>query len=163
MLTSPSSPRALPHGTLPNRAHMPEISPDKGMNFCCTTGPFTVCAEPKGFAVLCQLAPRTRPLMAFLFVGLQFCIQTSFPPNLAVTQLSFASTFAFMVLCTKDFHLISSCPCRAYTTVSIGRRYASTMRRNVQGIASRLLIAAFGALCMIVGGPISMIALYFEK
>ena len=85
------------------------------MNFRCTTGPFTVCAEPKGFAVLCQLAPRTRPLMAFLFVSSQLCLRTSFPPNLTITQLSLASTFVFIVLCTKDFHLISSCPCRAYT------------------------------------------------
>ena len=119
-LTSRPSLRQLPVGALPDALtrsgdHVAEISPDKNMNFRRTTGPFTVCIELQGFVVLRPLAPCTRPLMAFLFVSSRLRHPTSFPPNLTITQLSLAHAFVFIVLCTKDFHLISSCPCRAYT------------------------------------------------
>ena len=38
----------LPHGK--------QISPDKNVNFPCTTAAFTLPPEPAGFVVLCQLA-----------------------------------------------------------------------------------------------------------
>src|SRR4030042_2393824 len=38
----------LPHGK--------QISPDKDVNFPCTTAAFTLLHEPAGFVVLCQLA-----------------------------------------------------------------------------------------------------------
>ena len=38
----------LPHGK--------QISPDKNVNFPCTTAAFTLPPEPVGFVVLCQLA-----------------------------------------------------------------------------------------------------------
>src|SRR3990170_161952 len=38
----------LPHGK--------QISPDKNVNFPCTTAAFTLPPEPTGFVVLCQLA-----------------------------------------------------------------------------------------------------------
>ena len=38
----------LPHGK--------QISPDKDVNFPCTTAAFTLPLEPSGFVVLCQLA-----------------------------------------------------------------------------------------------------------
>ena len=38
----------LPHGK--------QISPDKNVNFPCTTAAFTLYPEPSGFVVLCQLA-----------------------------------------------------------------------------------------------------------
>ena len=38
----------LPHGK--------QISPDKDVNFPCTTAAFTLPPEPAGFVVLCQLA-----------------------------------------------------------------------------------------------------------
>jgi len=38
----------LPHGK--------QISPDKDVNFPCTTAAFTLPPEPEGFVVLCQLA-----------------------------------------------------------------------------------------------------------
>ena len=38
----------LPHGK--------QISPDKNVNFSCTTAAFTLPHEPAGFVVLCQLA-----------------------------------------------------------------------------------------------------------
>ncbi len=57
---------------------------------------------------MCQLAPRTRPPRTFLFIDSRMCHPTSFPPNLTITQLSLACTFAFIVPCTEDFHLIGS-------------------------------------------------------
>jgi hypothetical protein len=36
--------------------HGKQISPDKNVNFPCTTAAFTLPLEPAGFVVLCQLA-----------------------------------------------------------------------------------------------------------
>ena len=37
-------------------SHGAQISPDKNVNFPCTTAAFTLSPEPMGFVVLCQLA-----------------------------------------------------------------------------------------------------------
>ena len=37
-------------------SHGAQISPDKNVNFPCTTAAFTLSHEPAGFVVLCQLA-----------------------------------------------------------------------------------------------------------
>jgi hypothetical protein len=50
-----------------------QTSPDKNVNFDCTTASFTVSLEPLGFVVLCQLTQESRPSMTFLFVGSQLC------------------------------------------------------------------------------------------
>ena len=47
--------RILLMSTLP---HGKQISPDKNMNFSCTTAAFTLPLEPAGFVVLCQPAYR---------------------------------------------------------------------------------------------------------
>ena len=57
----------------------------------------------------------------------------SFPSNLTITPLPSACTFVFIVLCTEDFHLIGSRPCRAYTKVVCEPSYlgsAATGRSN---------------------------------
>ena len=126
MLTPPAASHTLLRATRSRitETHTRKVSPDKNVNVRCTTGPFTTCAEPKGFDVLCRLTPRNQPPMAFLFVGSHLCTPASSPPNLAVTQLPSACTFVFMVLCTGDFHPISSRPCRAYTN-GLSERSAS--------------------------------------
>ena len=47
----------LPHGK--------QISPDKDVNFPCTTAAFTLPLEPAGFVVLCQLAQGLRLVCGF--------------------------------------------------------------------------------------------------
>ena len=54
-------------------SHVKQISPDKDVNFHCTTAAFTVSTESLGFVVLCQLTHRLGLNMLFLFVGSQFC------------------------------------------------------------------------------------------
>ncbi len=47
----------LPHGK--------QISPDKDVNFSCTTAAFTLPPEPSGFVVLCQLAQELSLICGF--------------------------------------------------------------------------------------------------
>jgi len=70
-----------------------QISPSKSIIFPCTTAAFTLFAVPKGFVVMCQLAPQTRPSMRFLFVGSHFCTRASFAQALAVLHLPSASGY----------------------------------------------------------------------
>ncbi len=100
-----------------------QISPNKNMNCHCTTPSFTVSREPLDFVTLCPLIPETQPCMTFLSVGSQFCASASFPPALAGWQLPSASSYAALKARTVgsptgDLHPMSSCPCRAYTSVS---------------------------------------------
>jgi hypothetical protein len=45
--------------------HANQISPDKDVNFPCTTAAFTLPPEPAGFVVLCQLAQRLSLVCGF--------------------------------------------------------------------------------------------------
>jgi hypothetical protein len=49
--------------TLP--PHGKQISPDKNVNFPCTTAAFTLPPEPAGFVVLCQLAQELSLVCSF--------------------------------------------------------------------------------------------------
>ena len=97
------------------------------MNLQCTTAAFTVFPEPKDFVTLCPLVPETRPSMRFLFVGSHLCARASSTQPLAGLHLPSASGYhgwaygsrSHAGSPTGDFHPISSCPCRAYTTSQI--------------------------------------------
>jgi hypothetical protein len=56
----------LPHGK--------QISPDKNVNFPCTTAAFTLPPEPVGFVVLCQLARRLSFICGFCSSSRTFAI-----------------------------------------------------------------------------------------
>ena len=58
---------AVVHHHQPHR-HGAQISPGKDANSPCTNAPFTLSAEPMGFAVLCQLAST---LQAFYVVSVR--------------------------------------------------------------------------------------------
>ena len=95
------------------------------MNCTCATASFTVSPEPKGFVVLCQLAPGTRPSMTFLFVGSLFCLRLPPDPSsrkrpclwLVVLHHSAPKLTSIWMAGspTGDLHPISSRPCWAYT------------------------------------------------
>ncbi len=94
LLTSVPSPLTLLIKTLFRiEPHVRQISPDKNMNYHCTTSSFTLSPEPKGFVILCPLTPETRPYMMFLYVGSQFCAQASFRQFLAEMPLPSASSY----------------------------------------------------------------------
>jgi len=57
--------RVIRHSGAPLAA---QISPGKDANSACTNAPFTLSAEPMGFAVLCQLAST---LQAFYVVSVR--------------------------------------------------------------------------------------------
>ncbi len=74
-----------------------QTSPDKNVNFPCTTAAFTLSPEPVGFVVSCQLARRLSPgtrlrVMRFLFVGPHVRHRASFRPILTDTPLPSART-----------------------------------------------------------------------
>src|SRR5450756_2323520 len=69
-----------------------QISPDKNVNFPCTTAAFTLSPEPVRFVVSCQLARRLSLTMRFLSVGPHFCHRASFRPILTDTPLPPART-----------------------------------------------------------------------
>lgn len=107
---------------LPSR-HGPlveQISPDKNVNFPCTTAAFTLSPAPGGLCHLVLTRPGTGPSMRFLSVGSHVCARASSRQPLARLPLPSASSF----ICplghtgtpTGDFHPTSSRPCRAYTT-----------------------------------------------
>ena len=62
-----------------NRSHVEQISPDKSMNFQCTTAAFTVSLKPAGFVISGSLAHETRPCMRCLSVGSHLCFRL--PPH----------------------------------------------------------------------------------
>ncbi len=89
--------RILPITSLP---HAKQISPDKNVNFPCTTAAFTLPPEPLGFVVLCQLAQELSLVCGFCLpdqvrdrLGSHVCTPASFGPLLAETPLPSASTF----------------------------------------------------------------------
>jgi len=103
-------------------AHAEQISPNKNMRLRCTTAAFTLSAEPSGFVVWCRLARRPSLLCGSCSSARNFALglpsgKPSRPcpcPRLVVILIASSSP-------TADFHRISSCPCRAYTSGSSGR------------------------------------------
>ena len=103
----------LPHGK--------QISPDKDMNFPCTTAAFTLPPEPVGFVVLCQLA-RGLSLVCGFCSSARTCAlrlpsdpSSRWRPCLRLVLLVVSIIMNTIGSRTGDFHPISSRPCRAYT------------------------------------------------
>ena len=59
--------------------HAAQISPDKDINFHCTSTSFTLSNGITGLRDLVLAHPRTKPHMTFLFVASQFCYKL--PPH----------------------------------------------------------------------------------
>jgi hypothetical protein len=108
----------LPHGK--------QISPDKDVNFPCTTAAFTLPPEPAGFVVLCQLAQGLSLICGFCSSARTFALRlpsdgrSPFRPCLRLVLLIVLITINTIGSRTGDFHPISSRPCRAYTKHSTG-------------------------------------------
>ena len=70
-----------------------QISPDKDMNFPCTTAAFTLSPAPGGLRHLVLTCPGTEPSMRFLSVGSHVCARASFRHPLAGLPLPSASSY----------------------------------------------------------------------
>jgi hypothetical protein len=75
-----------------SRPHAGQISPDKDMNYRCTTAAFTLSPVPGGLCHQVLTCPETEPSMRFLFVGSHLCARASFRPPLARRPLPSASS-----------------------------------------------------------------------
>ena len=113
----------LPHGK--------QISPDKNVNFPCTTAAFTLPPEPTGFVVLCQLAQGLSLVCGFCSSARTFALQLPSDPSsrrrpcLRLVLLIVFISMNTIGSRTGDFHPISSRPCRAYTNRSSGSPHHS--------------------------------------
>jgi len=106
-----------------------QISPDKNMNCRSTTASFTVSDEPRA-SLSCANLPTDSAFYDVSVRRLTALLQTSFRPRLATTPLSFANSYSTLKTkywdpTTEDLHLISSCPCRAYTSSFSGSQKAA--------------------------------------
>ena len=70
-----------------------QISPDKDMNFQCTTAAFTLSPAPGGLRHLVLTRPGTKPAMRFLSVGSHLCARASSRQPLARLPLPSASSY----------------------------------------------------------------------
>ncbi len=77
----------------PSRPHSGQISPNKNMNFPCTTAAFTLSPAPDGFRHLVLTRPGTGPSMRFLSVDSHFCARAPFRHPLAGLPLASASSY----------------------------------------------------------------------
>jgi hypothetical protein len=106
--------------------HGKQISPDKNVNFPCTTAAFTLPPEPAGFVVLCQLAQELSLVCGFCSSARTFALQlpsdgrSPFRPCLRLVLLVVSISLNTIGSRTGDFHPISSRPCRAYTRAFSG-------------------------------------------
>ena len=76
----------LPHGK--------QISPDKNVNFPCTTAAFTLPPEPAGFVVLCQLAQGLSLVCGFCPSARTYALRLpSDRRSVALSPLPLARTF----------------------------------------------------------------------
>jgi hypothetical protein len=129
----------LPHGK--------QISPDKNVNFPCTTAAFTLPPEPAGFVVLCQLAQGLSLVCGFCPSARTFALRLPSDgrsPSRPCLRLVLLVVFISMNTIgsrTGDFHPISSRPCRAYTSQSTRRVIARTILRRL--LAPRLISAVW--------------------
>jgi hypothetical protein len=103
-----------------------QSSPDKNVNFPCTTVAFTLPHEPVGFVVLCQLAQGLSLLCGFCSSARTYAIGLPSDPSsrrrpcLRLVLLLVSISMNTIGSRTGDFHPISSRPCRAYTSRSTG-------------------------------------------
>jgi hypothetical protein len=101
-----------------------QSSPDKNVNFPCTTVAFTLPHEPVGFVVLCQLAQGLSLLCGFCSSARTYAIGLPSDPSsrrrpcLRLVLLLVSISMNTIGSRTGDFHPISSRPCRAYTRQS---------------------------------------------
>ncbi|AGA33965.1 hypothetical protein TVNIR_2322 [Thioalkalivibrio nitratireducens DSM 14787] len=117
LLASAQSRRALPQGALPDacgrvrwrfrgfprgpqsgsrdtpRPQAGQTSPNKDMNFQCTTAAFTLSPAPGGLRHLVLTRPGTEPSMRFLSVGSHLCARASFRHPLTGLPLPSASSY----------------------------------------------------------------------
>ena len=70
-----------------------QTSPNKDMNFRCTTAAFTLSPTPGGFRHLVLTHPGTEPSMRFLSVGSHVCARASFRQALTDLPLPSASSY----------------------------------------------------------------------
>jgi len=77
----------------PPRPQAGQISPNKDMNFPCTTAAFTLSPAPGGLRHLVLTRPGTGPSMRFLSVGSHLCARASFRHPLAGLPLPSASSY----------------------------------------------------------------------
>lgn len=111
--------------------HGKQISPDKNVNFPCTTAAFTLPPEPAGFVVLCQLAQELSLVCGFCPSARTFALRlpsdgrSPFRPCLRLVLLVVSISLNTTGSRTGGFHPTSSRPCRAYTTHSSGRLTAA--------------------------------------
>ena len=77
----------------PPRPHPGQTSPNKNMNFRCTTAAFTLPPAPGGLRHLVLTRPGTEPSMRFLSVGSHLCARASSRHPLAGLPLPSASSY----------------------------------------------------------------------
>ena len=73
-------------------SHTGQISPNKNMDFQCTTAAFTLSPVTGGLRHVVLTRPETKPYMRFLSVSSHFCAQASSRPSLARPPLPSASS-----------------------------------------------------------------------
>jgi hypothetical protein len=111
--------------------HRKQISPDKDVNFPCTTAAFTLPPEPAGFVVFCQLAQGLSLVCGFCPSARTFALRlpsdgrSPSRPCLRLVLLVVSPIRNTIGSRTGDFHPIGSRPCRAYTTASTRRGIAA--------------------------------------
>ncbi len=104
------------------QSHVEQISPNKDMNFQCTTAAFTVSHEPEGFVIFGSLAQRLSLVCDFCPSARTFALRLPpHRPSRDCTCLKLVVVISRRLYRqsnvgspTGDFHPISSCPCRAY-------------------------------------------------
>ena len=74
-------------------SHTGQISPNKNMDFQCTTAAFTLSPATGGLRHVVLTRPETKPSMRFLSVSSHLCAQASFRPPLARPPLPSASSY----------------------------------------------------------------------
>jgi hypothetical protein len=84
-------PQSGSRGTL--RPPIEQISPDKNMDYRCTTAAFTLSLAPGGLRHLVLTRPGTKPSMRFLSVGSHLCTRASSRQHLAALPLPSASSY----------------------------------------------------------------------
>ncbi len=82
----------------PFRPQARQISPNKDMNYQCTTAAFTLSPVPDGLRHLVLTRPGTRPSMRFLSVGSHVCARASFRHPLAGLPLPSASSYYCIIM-----------------------------------------------------------------
>ena len=124
------------------QSHVEQISPDKDMNFQCTTAAFTVSHEPEGFVIFGSLAQRLSLVCDFCPSARTFALRLPpHRPSRDCTCLKLVVVISRRLYRqsnvgspTGDFHPISSCPCRAYQKIPADTRSARA--------------AEFGVMCL---------------